>query len=353
MLTLSAHIKTLLQDHDCVILPGFGGFLANPKSAQVDRITHKFTPPQRQFSFNGHLKHNDGLLVNFVMEKESVSYDEALKLVNTYVDEIKQMLTQKSRVQISEIGSFQKTTDGRLLFEPDTSNTNSKASFGLESFHKMPVAQPPKGEKPEEVETVETDSAKKGFNWKYAAAAIALPIIGYSAYLTTSTGMLKQGYQFHAADLNPFSEKVCELYEKRHIFPATFTDESDNGIAVQLATNTGVTEIYLTDDTDKAIIVAPAKTVEVVKPSNTAFAAVNGEQRVRGFHVIAGCFGEELNAIKLIQRLGLKNQKAFVLDKHKGLYRVSLGAYDSREDAEAALAKVRENTSPSAWLLQK
>ena len=61
MLTLSAHIKTLLQDHDCVILPGFGGFLANPKSAQVDRITHKFTPPQRQFSFNGHLKHNDGL----------------------------------------------------------------------------------------------------------------------------------------------------------------------------------------------------------------------------------------------------------------------------------------------------
>ena len=353
MLTISAHIKTLLQDHDCVILPGFGGFLANPKSAQVDRITHKFTPPQRQFSFNGHLKHNDGLLVNFIMESESLSYEEALQVVTNYVSDLTSTLAQKSKIQIAEIGSFQKTTDGRILFEPDTSNTNSKASFGLESFHKMPVIQPPKGEKPESDEVKVPTSSHKSFNWKYAAAAIALPLIGYSAYITTSTGMLKQGYQFHVADLNPFSEKVCELYEQRHVFPNQFTEELDDENTRKLATNSGVTHIYLTDDSSKKIVVAAIESFLKNEKLSPVTASAMGEQRVNGFHIIAGCFGEELNAIKLIQRLGLKNQKAFVLDKHKGLYRVSLGAYSTREDAEVALSLVRENTSPNAWLLQK
>ena len=37
-LRLDSHISYLLHEHDCVILPAFGGFVANYHSAKIDPI---------------------------------------------------------------------------------------------------------------------------------------------------------------------------------------------------------------------------------------------------------------------------------------------------------------------------
>ncbi len=60
---VTAFIRELLFGHDCVIVPGFGGFIGNYTPARIDKRTGTFYPPVKQISFNRNLNHNDGLLV--------------------------------------------------------------------------------------------------------------------------------------------------------------------------------------------------------------------------------------------------------------------------------------------------
>ena len=45
-LKLDSHIRNLLHEHDCVILPSFGGFVANYHSAKIDPIINLMHPPK-------------------------------------------------------------------------------------------------------------------------------------------------------------------------------------------------------------------------------------------------------------------------------------------------------------------
>ena len=58
-------ISELLYQFDCVIIPDFGGFVANYAGAKIQPIQNTFTPPSKQISFNRNLTSNDGLLANF------------------------------------------------------------------------------------------------------------------------------------------------------------------------------------------------------------------------------------------------------------------------------------------------
>ena len=62
MIELAQHIEVLLLENDCVIVPGFGGFVAYYTPAmRVEGNT--FLPPTRTPSLRPQLKLNDGLLV--------------------------------------------------------------------------------------------------------------------------------------------------------------------------------------------------------------------------------------------------------------------------------------------------
>ena len=63
MRDLEKHIARLLLDNDCVIVPGFGGFMAHSIPAKYDEDTCLFTPPIRIVGFNPQLTMNDSLLV--------------------------------------------------------------------------------------------------------------------------------------------------------------------------------------------------------------------------------------------------------------------------------------------------
>ncbi|RZK88838.1 MAG: SPOR domain-containing protein, partial [Hymenobacter sp.] len=64
-MTLSDHLRPLLRDHDCVIIPDFGGLVAEPAPARVQPAgRHLLSPPTRQVAFNQALTRNDGLLLD-------------------------------------------------------------------------------------------------------------------------------------------------------------------------------------------------------------------------------------------------------------------------------------------------
>ena len=84
-MTIANYISDLLYRYECVILPGFGAFLTNRKSAQVIKGTHQFAPPFKSISFNVQLKQNDGLLVNYISKSEKISYETAFEKLQQYL----------------------------------------------------------------------------------------------------------------------------------------------------------------------------------------------------------------------------------------------------------------------------
>lgn len=329
------------MEHDCVIVPQFGGFIANAVSAQQNRVTHKFTPPSRKFSFNSHLKHNDGLLIQS-MAINGVSYQEAEQAIKTEVDKWNQLLNANEKLDLGELGLISQTQDGRLIFEPNISKTNSKASFGLETFHRIPVTtQPNKKKQATEVKPA-AEAAPRKRNWSYVAAVLALPIVGYMGYVATQTKLFKADQPFAVAELNPFSNNYCALYEERSIMPVVGTIPETEENWLQLTSSKDVVPLYLTDDHSE-------ETAIWVRLNHAKALA----EQPANIHLIAGCFGNEINAKNLVEDLKVAGYPASIIDYHKGLYRVSANGFSTRKKAEEALNSIRTSVAPSAWLLIK
>jgi len=131
---ISALIRELLFSNDCVIVPGFGGFIGNYSPASVDRSTGTFFPPVKKISFNRNLNHNDGLLVGRLSEAAKINYGDARSLVDEYAGGLLKKLNRGEKVMIDHIGIFSRNHEGSIQFEPDQSANYFLDSYGLESF---------------------------------------------------------------------------------------------------------------------------------------------------------------------------------------------------------------------------
>ena len=92
---IEKYISALLYRYQCVTVPGFGAFLTEIQSAQLNGNTNTFYPPKKMVSFNPHLKNNDGLLANHVALQEKISYDDAVIAVQNEVAVWKDQLQRR------------------------------------------------------------------------------------------------------------------------------------------------------------------------------------------------------------------------------------------------------------------
>ncbi len=131
---IPGRIKDLLYQHDCVIIPEFGGFVANYKSADVDYDRNIFSPPSKEIGFNKQLAHNDGLLISAVSMSTGLAYPDARNNVREFVKDLQKKLSKGKKVVFDDLGTFYLGKDKLLQFEPDRSTNFLIASFGLSSF---------------------------------------------------------------------------------------------------------------------------------------------------------------------------------------------------------------------------
>ena len=59
---LDHHLHRLFLDHDCIVVPGLGGFVCNRKPAKYDDSRQELIPPSRSILFNERIVHHDGEL---------------------------------------------------------------------------------------------------------------------------------------------------------------------------------------------------------------------------------------------------------------------------------------------------
>lgn len=131
---ITAFIRELLFGHDCVILPGFGGFVGNYTPARIDKDSDTFYPPVKQISFNRNLNHNDGLLVGRISSSAGINYGDARNMVDEFVASLIKKLERGEKVRFDKIGTFANNEEGNVLFEPDHDVNYHLGSYGLDSF---------------------------------------------------------------------------------------------------------------------------------------------------------------------------------------------------------------------------
>ncbi|MEC8606277.1 MAG: hypothetical protein VXX92_03140, partial [Bacteroidota bacterium] len=105
MVQLTKYIVQLLHQHDCVIIPDFGGFVAQYKPATLDSVTGFYSPPSKQILFNINLKNNDGLLTNQIAQDQDVSFTKATQIIADFVLNVKNQLKENKTFQFINLGT--------------------------------------------------------------------------------------------------------------------------------------------------------------------------------------------------------------------------------------------------------
>ncbi|MEQ9187326.1 MAG: SPOR domain-containing protein [Cryomorphaceae bacterium] len=390
-MNIDQYIAELLEDHDCVIVPDFGGFVANYASAKVNPINHRFDPPYRKVSFNKLLVHNDGLLASYVARKEEERYEDAVKKLNNYVLYLRKELRTHNKVSIQKVGLLLMQSDGTFRFEQVKNPALFREGFGLEAFfgnriqrkpEVIPATEPkanrvetpielikripqstpekvtdtsiekqpepklvqlkpePKKEVKTPIEVAVPEKERRRKIWPFAAAALlGLPIIGYAVWVAVSTPLIKQPAAFEFSDLNPFATGVPSWYNGR---TSVFTPEHLSSNESVVIEDEGA---FLKLSMDNA----PDKTLVVRLVDAKAKASLNTDLR---FHIVGGCFSVESNANGLVDAYQKRGSNASILDKKGGLTRVSIASFATKKEALVALASYQKDIS-GAWLLYK
>lgn len=323
---INKHISDLLCEHNCVIIPDFGGFVANYESAFIDSRTNHMFAPKKSIVFNRSLKNNDGLLVNEIAVGEGLTFKQAKKELYKYVLNLNESLSLHKKVFIDEVGTLLLTSDEKVLFVQSNSRNHLLDSYGFTTIQYPAIQRTSVQERFEEkikhIDKAHLPSNKKPW---LKAAAVLIPLLMVSALGISNKDKIHSVY----ANLSPFgsssSSTVVEAVETATTHLSSFDVESP------------------TNNIEEAVL-------SFYEAKNNMTTVVENEAPKH--FIIAGAFSSERNANKMISKLQKSNfTSSKIVGKSKsGLYRVSYNGFVNSSDAILALRQIKK-TNPSAWLL--
>jgi nucleoid DNA-binding protein len=298
---ISQYIKEILLLNDCVIIPEFGGFIANYKPAKVEN--NQFFPPSKEIAFNNKLVSNDGLLVNYISDVEGINYFEAKQKLDSFVEETLLNLERNRNVYFEGIGYLHYDSKENLQFEPQLKENLLVDSYGLQSFtfEKLYQRQMPQpAARIEMKEPVPVIFQKR----KARKLAIAIPLLIAMALIP-----MKHNKEY-------FSKSDMGLWE-------------------------AITQ------TAPAPSAQPKE--EIVQ--ETPVPVITEQSQELKYFIIGGSFKSEENANKYIEQLKAKGYTGKNLGVFKGLNRVAMIGFATMEEAQKELnSMLTQNPSSGVWI---
>ncbi|PTN10697.1 sporulation related protein [Mangrovibacterium marinum] len=309
---LLAYIKELLLLNDCVIIPGFGGFVTNYKQAGVH--ADQFTPPGKSVSFNRKLNFNDGLFINHVASQEAVNYIAARKKVDLLVQELNYRLTDGEEITIPGLGILHYDEQQHLVFKPRIEGNLNIDAFGLSSFSyeslfARQIAR--KAVSMENRQAVEVIFQKRSLK----KVLVAIPLLMALAVipLKNNTSHIQQ------SDMS---------YIREMMSPAATAEEEEPVATTEIIADEAIPE---TTAVEENVPEAPAR-----------------------YFLIVGSFKNEENADLFIRQLETKGFQGTNLGVIKGLNYISLGGYANIDAAlNAREDYLAQSSGSGAWIYKK
>lgn len=326
ILDIKIYIRELLFSHDCVIIPGFGGFISNHIPAQVDRSAGMFHPPVRQISFNRNLNHNDGLLVGRISESTGMQYGDARAVVEEFAADLRRKLERGEKVVFEHIGSFVNNEEGNIQFEPDREVNYHLDSYGLESFRCMPL-EGYEDRKLTLSRTVREPAGRVITRRMLWRAAVVVPVVAALVAVQMNGDLFRA--RVERSSMNPLVTAEFEN-NKRAV---------EDEISTKVVTDAGSVASSDAEAIPAVVVPVAAKAA----PVNTSAAV---------YSLITGSFKSEDNALVQVEELKAEGFQPVVFQSDNGFFRVSavdcsdLGTANFKRDS--LLKKY-----PGAWISRR
>lgn len=373
-LNLELLIHDLLLSNDCIVVPKFGAFICNYKSAYIETNKSLILPPSKEISFNSGLTQNDGILSTKIAQILNCSYAEALKYLEVHVNFWKNKLLNQNYLELNELGSFKIDENNKWIFKQNTEINFLNEGFGLTPIKINPIHHQ------SVIDTspihVVKNKPQNQFKKIAIAASIFLPLLMGSIWVSIQKSQNKNienlellNWLFPPANIESstinqkadfdisinevksfFNEDEIKTLEKIGHIGTDSVWKTEKGQRIweeDENSNKSVDEIknkYTETDNEKLMIEENSYSVnKKIIPNNVTNAK---------FAIIAGCFSKIENAQKYVIELNQQGYNATLFGVTKSnLYRVAIGTYSNQDEAIEQLNNLRFNFSGSTWLL--
>ena len=330
----------MLFGHDCVIIPGFGGFIGNYSPARIDKKSGTFYPPVKQISFNRNLNHNDGLLVGKISGTSGINYGDARTLVEEFARDLRKRLEKGEKIAFDHIGTFVNNQEGNVQFEPDGASNYHLDSYGLESFQMMPLEGYNVRTR---VMPVVKDPARQASMRKILwRAAIIVPLLTVLAIVSVRTDLLKS--RVESSNLNPLV--TAEFEQNKSAVDAEMKKEQ----AVPGQANDDLSAGKPETGPETEPPVNTASQPAAVAPSVAQAASVETVKDL--YYLVTGSFRSEENALSQVNSLKEEGFTPEIVVAENGFYRVYAMACN-----DLGTAKIKKDSIagkfPGAWISRK
>ena len=141
MIEMDRHIEILLLNNDCVIVPGYGGFMAHHVDARRDETDGSILPPMRTIGFNQKLTLNDSLLAQSYVEAYDISYPDAMRRIEDEVRELRQRIDIDGQYEFRDLGVINLNKDGHYEFTPCPAGILTPELYGLSPVDIQPLCK--------------------------------------------------------------------------------------------------------------------------------------------------------------------------------------------------------------------
>ena len=340
---LSKYIKELIPNNSRIIIPDFGAFMIQD------------TPKGKVISFNDFLKFNDSILLNRIITAEKVDSAKGKEEIKAYIAEIEAAFKAGEKFAVDGVGYLSKDSQNNINFEQDESakgkstpkaaakpKTEEVKAAAAETKAEAPKAEAPKAEAPK------APAAES----KPQPAAATKPQISApqpsAAPKTTSTynsySNNKMEIKTKSRSLTPILIVVASLVivgvliwlaiDFNWFGPFKTAKEAPAPIEVVDTTPAVDTTVYEEPEPEPVIVEEP------VDPSSMRY------------HIIAGSFQIESNAIRYQEDMRTRGYNAVILTRGTGYHYVSIKAFETRAEAVAEWRNMTID-NPNLWILVK
>ena len=335
MLELVRHIEYLLTEHDCVIVPGLGGFVLQYVPARFSEDHKSMQPPGKQITFNSSLSYNDGLLAQSLMQSLDIDYGKAVTMIEHWVDEIKRNFSEPGDSYVfGELGTFVLSDERSLIFEPPASCLFGISAFGLKKVNICPLGQLHKDEniaepklRSKKRDVVYIPVNKSFVRQLIAAAAIIILLLMIST---------------------PMSEMKTTSDYASLVSSELFENGKDGEIEIN--------DIVSLQQGNDSVIAAENNfsTVQKSEQDNSQVANISDSDVVRPYIVVVATLSGKQAALRQLEQFKQQGVTADLkIYETSKKVRIYIDSFSEKEEAQKFLMTLRNGDSPfsDAWVM--
>ena len=366
---LLQHIKILLIENECVIIPDFGGFITYYSPAQHCDEKHLFLPPYRTVGFNPLLQMNDGLLIQSYMQEYEVSYPVAQKMVETAVNELCDVLNKEGHIHINGLGELSLNVENTLDFRPEKHAITAPALYGWQAFEMKEVKElrPANRIQPASLTPTEAQHHKKpntlvinvNRTWLNNIIAVAAAVILFFLLSTPVSNTYVEPESYASLGYAGWFEQIRKQSLATTLMESTQTPvqkkqqtQNIQEEKIQLVSTPKVTPRQATKPATtpkKQQAVQPTKTVQKATTTPTVAPTKTSQKQ---YHIIVASVGNRKDAENAVKELASKGYPGATIIDRDGRVRVALKSSSDKEALNTQMLQLRKKEEfKNAWML--